>query len=163
MRTRRIKPAERKKLRKALPVRDKIITDIAYETGLRVSDILSLRDNINTHIVLNEQKTGKLRSVHIRPQTLRAARQYHKTHPTPDGKMFDVDRTTVYRSVHEAAKRCGLGNNISLHSYRKAFAFDYAQRYGIAATQAELHHNNIATTLIYIYDVNQLGDEEEDD
>lgn len=162
MRTRRIKPAERKKLRKALPPRDKIITDIAYETGLRVSDILSLSDNINTHIVLNEQKTGKLRSVHIRPQTLRAARQYHKTHPTLDGKMFDVDRTTVYRSVHEAAKRCGLGNNISLHSYRKAFAFDYAQKYGIAATQAELHHNNIATTLIYIYDMNQFEGDEDD-
>lgn len=154
MRTRRIMPAEKLRLERTLPQRDKIITNIAYYTGLRVSDILNLKiQDIKAggRVAITEKKTGKVRVVHIPARLRRQMQAYADAHALPNGTIFDVDKSTVYRSVHNNAKRLGM-DNISMHSYRKAYAYSYYQKYGLRATQAELNHNNIATTCIYIFD-----------
>lgn len=152
MRTRRITDPEREKLRKRLNKSDQLITDIAYQTGLRISDILQLPSDLSsTRISVREQKTGKTRVVHIKASTLRQCKAYAAKHKNTEGVLFDCDRTTVYRHIRQAAKGLGL-ENISAHSYRKAYAHAYYMRYGLKATQKEMQHNNIATTCIYVFD-----------
>lgn len=152
MRTRRINDDERRRLRRYLTKQDQLITDIAYQTGLRISDILALPHDLHTtRIAVTEQKTGKTRVVHIKSKTLRDCQKYASSHASADGTLFDMDRSTVYRHITAAARRLGL-HNISAHSYRKAYAYNYYLRYGLRATQIELHHKDIATTMIYVFD-----------
>lgn len=152
MRTRRVTDDERQRIRRKLNTADQLITDIAYQTGLRIGDILSLpADLSSTRIAVQEQKTGKTRVVHIKAATLRACKNYAARHAFPSGLLFDMDRSTVYRHITEAARDLGL-HNISAHSYRKAYAYNYYLRYGLKATQMELQHDSIYTTMIYVFD-----------
>ncbi len=154
MRTRRITDTERRRIRRTLPMRDRLITDIAYQTGLRISDILALPADLNsTKITITEQKTDNVRTVHIRQKTLDECRKYAVTH-SKNGLLFDVNRSTVYRSIHAAALHCGY-QHISAHSYRKAFAYAYYQKHGLRATQIELGHKHIETTCIYVFDLEE--------
>lgn len=160
MRTRRITDRERKAIDKILPQRDKLITRIAYQTGLRVQDILDLHaDEISKtgRIAVTESKTKKLRIVHISPALRRDVEEYARRHPNAQNLIFDVEQSTIYRSIKSAARLIGA-DNISAHSYRKAYAHRYYQRYGLEATRRELNHNSIATTCLYIFNLKKEDD-----
>lgn len=126
---------------------------IMRDTGLRVSDMLALRvSDLNTPtITVTEKKTGKLRAVHLRPTTRRELRVYTAGLP-PDAPIINCDRSTLYRSIHDTALRLGM-KNVSAHSARKAFARAFCRKHGLEATQRELRHAYLSTTLLYVSDL----------
>lgn len=104
---------------------------------------------------ITEKKTGKTRIVHITNGLRRKIVAYSNIH-AHDGHVFDIAPSTYYRAISVAAKHYGY-KNISAHSIRKLYAYEYYQRYGLRATQLELQHDNITTTMIYVFDIEMEG------
>lgn len=155
MRTRPISPTECRRLIQAAAPPAQVCIMIAADTGLRISDILRLTpaDLRRRSLTVRERKTGKTRQVSLSPDTIRAARAYHATHGL--SRVIDRDRSTIYRQVRAAATSCGY-RRVSMHSVRKLYARQYARAHGLAATQREMQHDYLSTTLLYVLDDEQL-------
>lgn len=147
-RTRAITPTELNKLLRRLDDPARLAVRIAADTGLRVSDILAIRsDQVSRTMRVTERKTGKQRTVTLRPDTLKAAKAYARY----SGKyLIDRDRSTLYRQIRAAAADMP---HISMHSIRKYYAKRYCAANGLRATQAELQHDYLSTTLLYVTDL----------
>lgn len=145
-----ISRAEITRLRYALSWRDSLAVAIMADTGLRVSDVLLIRrEQLRQTMVITERKTGKRRRVRLSPSTLQLARAYIATHDSP--YVIPCTRSTVWRSITSTARALGY-DHISPHSLRKYYAVRYCRRHGLAETQTELQHANVATTVGYVTD-----------
>lgn len=123
---------------------------IMRQTGLRVSDVLLLKkSDIARRMTVKEQKTGKMRTVYLTDALAKECVIYASLHRGL--KLFNCNRSTIYRSVHRTALKFGW-QNISAHSARKAYARAFAKKNGVEATQKELRHSSLSTTLIYLQD-----------
>lgn len=162
MRTRAITDEELDKLCKNLNTRDSLIFRIARFTGLRISDILALKaKKIAPRMEVCEQKTGKTRNVEIPQDLYRDLKKYCRSERRRvNDNVFPVSRQTVWNNASKAAKNLGM-KRISAHSCRKAYAIAYAKTNGVYKTQAELQHDNIATTLLYLTPIELYNDEKE--
>lgn len=153
MRTKPLTAGMLRQLRKSCSWRDGLILQISYDTGLRISDILSMTsESIAKEMTVKEQKTGKSRKIKISNTTLADLKRYIKAfHRKPQEQIFQVTRQTVFRNIK---RQCGfLGHkydNISAHSARKAYAIRYCKKNGLLATQKEMQHSNLATTALYV-------------
>lgn len=152
-RTRPITPAELHKLLKVLPEDSALAVRISADTGLRISDVLSIRcGTLAKTMRIKEKKTGKYRTVHLRPQTLKVAREYaHHGH----NLLIPVNRSTVYRQIRKAASALGY-DHISMHSIRKLYARQFCKVHGLAATQREMQHDYLSTTMLYVLDPSEV-------
>lgn len=155
MRTRPITPAELRKLLKLLPDASALAVRISADTGLRISDILAIRSGDLAPVMLvTERKTGKSRRVRLRPATLKAAKAYAAhgcDHLIPHAP------STIYRQIRRAAAELGM-EHVSMHSIRKLYARQYCRAHGLAATQRELQHDYLSTTMLYVLDLDQIQD-----
>ena len=155
MRTRPITPAELRKLLKVLPDASALAVRISADTGLRISDILAIRSGeLASTMRVVERKTGKARTVRLRPTTLKAAKAYAAhgcDHLIPHAP------STIYRQIRRAAAELGM-EHVSMHSIRKLYARQYCRAHGLAATQRELQHDYLSTTMLYVLDPDQIQD-----
>lgn len=101
-----------------------------------------------------EQKTGKERKVKLSAATFQRATQFAKQRQ-PGELLIGCNRSTLYRDVRRAAEELGL-QRVSMHSFRKLYARRYAKARGLDATQKELRHRYISTTLLYLVDEDAL-------
>lgn len=139
---------ELEQLRRALSWRDGLACAIMADTGLRVSDVLAIRrEQLAPSMTIREQKTGKLRVVRLSAATYDETLAYLRT--TESEMVIDCHRSTLWRAIAAAADAYGW-SHVSPHSLRKLFAVEYCARYGLAATQKELQHKNVETTLRYL-------------
>lgn len=151
IRARAITEAEHEEVIAILSFRDALIVRIMNDTGLRVSDVLNLPAELPSCIT--EIKTGKERPIAVSDTTRELVDAYRKKNNL-DGQqhLFSIDRSTVYRSIKNAADALGL-KNISPHSWRKKFARAWLAKYGLEATQKILNHRDLGTTLLYVAEI----------
>lgn len=155
MRTRPITPAELRKLLKLLPDASALAVRISADTGLRISDILAIRSGeLDSTMRVIERKTGKARPVRLRPATLKAAKAY-AAHGCD--RLIPHAPSTIYRQIRRAAAELGM-EHVSMHSIRKLYARQYCRAHGLAATQRELQHDYLSTTMLYVLDPDQIQD-----
>lgn len=154
-RTRRVSAEEFAMIKRRLPRKDQIIMDVIRQTGLRIGDVLSLPELTHCKLKVTEQKTGKEREVHIEARTLAECK---KLRMSKDGRQFDIDASTFYRHIKGACASLGI-KNVSAHSIRKLYAFEYYQKYGLRRTRAELQHDHIETTMLYVFKMTEDEDE----
>lgn len=155
MRTRPISPSELRKLLKVLPPAAALAVRISADTGLRVSDVLAIRcGDLAPSMRVVERKTGKARRVRLNPATLKAARAY-----ASHGKelLLPYAPSTIYRQIRRAASDLGM-EHVSMHSIRKLYARQYCKAHGLTATQRELQHDYLSTTMLYVLDTDKLQD-----
>lgn len=146
-RTRPITPGELRKLLKVLPPAAALAVRISADTGLRVSDVLSIRcGGLQSTMKVRERKTGKQRTVHLKPATLKACKAF-AAHG--EDKLIPVNRSTIYRQIKKAAADLGY-DHVSMHSIRKLYARNYCKTHGLAATQREMQHDYLSTTMLYV-------------
>ncbi len=154
-RTRPISTGEYRKLLNRLDERTALAVRISANTGLRVSDVLRLRaEDFRRKMTVVEKKTGKTREIQLPESTFQAVRKYIRANNIT-GEIFPCDRSTIFRHVQRAAQALGF-EHVSMHSLRKMYAQKYARKHGLSATQEELQHKYISTTLLYVVGEKEL-------
>lgn len=132
---------------------------IADHTGLRISDVLSLkRTALKPSFSIVEAKTGKKFKVNLGKKLFSEIQRFCTENPTkseflfPNKRNFEKHRTrqAVWADVKRAGKALRMRDNVSPHSFRKAFAVQLMRKgVPLGEIQRRLNHTNEATTIIY--------------
>ncbi|CYV39056.1 site-specific integrase [Streptococcus suis] len=134
-------------------------------SGLRISDLLKLkvRDVLDSHVVIKEQKTGKQRKFIINNYLRRQIDKYIKAKVLKpydylfesnkrdsNGKKRPIGREQAWKILNKCAKACGL-KRIGTHSLRKTFGYHmYKKDHNVALLMEIFNHASPDITLRYI-------------
>jgi site-specific recombinase XerD len=155
--------------------RDKAILELLFSTGLRVSELCSLKNDLD--LKLDEfsirGKGGKVRVVFLSDEAKRAVREYLALRKDMSDAMFvpimtdkapknqkletkeydtGLDRRTIERIVKRYATIAGITKKVTPHVIRHCFATDLLSNGAdIRSVQAMLGHSSIITTQIYTH------------
>lgn len=134
-----------------------LIVETMLQTGLRVSDVLSLRTEQlrkGQRFTVWESKTGKSKRIRLGNKLYlrllaHAGRNWVFPHARDDRKHRT--RQAVWADVKRAAKALRLPENVAPHSARKSYACgEYERTHDLQAVKSKLNHSNIETTLLYL-------------
>ncbi len=157
-----------KKILRGTNLRDYCLFVLGINSGLRISDLLSLtvgdvkvaRGKIVERIRVREKKTGKGKDFPLGNNARKALEEYLATRPGADvseplflsrkGNGF-LQRTQVWKILNRAAQSVGIQGHIGTHTLRKTFGYwAYKQGKDLSLVQKLLNHHSPATTLRYI-------------
>lgn len=156
-----------KKVLKGSNLRDYCLFVLGTNSGLRISDLLSLnvgdvmdeRGNVKDRISLKEKKTNKRKDFPISDNAKKAIVEYLVTRNYElDEPLFmsrkkggTLQRAQAWKVINDAAKAVGITGHIGTHTLRKTFAYHaYKQGKDIVQIQKLLNHSSPAVTLAYI-------------
>ncbi|NEW07141.1 site-specific integrase [Paenibacillus sp. SYP-B3998] len=139
--------------------RDWLLFTIGINSGLHLSDLLTLRVKDlkdKSKVTIKEEKTGKEKTFLINVQLKDWINEY-VAYMDENNYLFPSQRTgkpikriRVYRILNEAAKQAGL-NDIGTHTLRKTFGYHYYQKTRNISVLRELfNHSAPSVTLRYI-------------
>lgn len=137
---------------------NRLVVQVILHTGLRVGDVLALRqDQIGRQFTVIQQKTRKPIRVGLPDrlvvQIKAAADQYGPSpwaFPSPRNPEQHRSRQTVWKDLKRLQRGLHIPVNVGTHSMRKEFASDLMDRYGdLAVVQRALGHDRATTTMIY--------------
>lgn len=138
--------------------RNYLLFVIGINTGLRISDILTLKveDVKSSHIVLKEQKTGKTKRFLINNKLQAEINKYIKA-LNDNSYLFSsrkgdkpISRIQAYRILNKVADKLGI-EEIGTHTLRKTFGYwHYKQYKDVAMLQDIFNHSAASITLRYI-------------
>lgn len=157
-------------------LRDKAIMELLFSTGLRVSELCSLTNDLD--LTADEfsirGKGGKVRVVFLSDKAKDAIKKYmalrkdmeealftqvsseiiHKKADSKNGKkeIKALTRRSIERIVKHYAIKAGISKKVTPHIIRHCFATDLLQNGAdIRSVQIMLGHSNISTTQIYTH------------
>ena len=138
----------------ALTHENKLAIITSMTTGLRISDVLSLRTcELKERFTITEQKTLKHRKVRLSPALLDellkiAGKIYVFEHRTDPRKHRT--RQAVYKDIKRACKLFRVTLNVTTHTARKMYSVtEYKRTCDIKRVQELLNHSSEAVTMIY--------------
>ena len=143
--------------------RDELIFRVGVNTGLRISDIITLKvSHFNKgHITLSEKKTGKARKIKINDALKDGVDSYIKLFrlESDDYLFFSlgknqsthIDRHQAWRILTAGAKACTI-KDFGTHSMRKTYGYHHYMESNkdIGLVMTQLNHRNPKVTLRYI-------------
>lgn len=134
---------------------NRLIIEVMLHTGLRVSDVLSIRaDQIKPRFWIKESKTGKSKMVGL-PQELRQRIMSQTVPGNPyafPGRRPGKHKTrqAVWHDIKRAQRALRMDVNVGTHSARKVYAVRLLSKYGsIEKVQQALNHSDPSITVIY--------------
>lgn len=138
----------------ALMPANRLVCEVILHTGLRVSDVLSLKTSeLRPIFYITESKTGKRRRVGLPGDLLARLRQQAGrvyVFEGRDGENTHRTRQTVWADVKRAQWAFRLPQNVGPHSLRKNYAVELMHKYGdIQRVRRALNHDRATTTMIY--------------
>lgn len=127
---------------------------IALRTGLRKTDLLSLRiDNLRDNKIVG--RAGKTKKEYSHPIPEWLVEEIHKN--SFMGSMYSRNYSHLWfnRSIQrvfpmEYARALKSGKTIGAHSLRKSFGYRLYEAYGVNAARQGLQHTDSATTARYL-------------
>lgn len=148
-------------------LRDKAILELLFSTGLRVSELCSLTNDLdlNAEEFSIRGKGGKVRVVFMSEEARNAIKKYLPLRKDMGEALFvQVDneiskketgpltRRSIERIVKQYAVKAGISKKVTPHIIRHCFATDLLSNGAdIRSVQMMLGHANIATTQIYTH------------
>jgi len=149
-------------------LRDRAILELFFSTGLRVSELCSLNQDIDlSRDAFSVRGKGeKVRVVFLSPTAKKAIAEYLKARGDMSDALFvsygagtpktkDLPRITprsVERLVKHYATKAGITRKVTPHVIRHSFATDLLENGAdLRSVQALLGHANIATTQVYTH------------
>jgi integrase/recombinase XerD len=147
-------------------LRDRAMLEVLYGSGLRVSELATLKTaeiNLEDGFLVCRGKGGKERIVPLGRSSCRAIRRYlDEVRPLvdPDGReeLFlsrrcrPFTRQGVWKLLRQHAAKAGLSAKISPHVLRHSFATHLLERGAdLRSVQLMLGHSQITTTQIYTH------------
>ena len=137
----------------ALTPANRLVMRTALRTGLRISDVLSLKtQQLAPHFWVTERKTKKRRQIGLPEPLLSDLKKSAGAIWVFPGRNPEKHRTrqAVWKDVKRAAKAFRLKANAAPHSARKIYAAELMAKYGnIERIRRALNHNSETITLIY--------------
>lgn len=126
---------------------------VALHTGLRISDVLSLKtEQLAPRFWVTEEKTKKRRQIGLPEPLLTDLKNHAGGEWVFPGEVPGKHRTrqAVWKDVKRAAKALRLPQNAAPHSARKVFAVELLAKYGdIERVRRALNHSGYEVTMIY--------------
>lgn len=143
-------------------IRERVMLELAYGSGLRVSEIASLRvrdiDSGQNCIWVRGGKGGKDRSTLLSEQLLEELRHYWYSFRPREwlfprrGGRAPVDPSTIQKMWRQAKRRAGVTKRCGIHSLRHAFATHLLEAgTDVVTVQRLLGHGSIRTTMRYLH------------
>ena len=139
--------------------RNLLLFSLGINSGLRISDILSLNvcDVKNKEFIeINEKKTNKYKRCPLNKNLQGEISSYvaDKDESEPlfwTQKNKRLDRVQAYKILNNAAKQANVNIHIGTHSLRKTFGYHHYKKYdNLPLLQKILNHSSSAITLRYI-------------
>lgn len=155
-----------KKVLKATNTRDYVLFVLGINTGLRISDLLRLKQTdvkdekgkIKSRIEIREKKTGKNQNFPINDTVAKALKEYLPSGPPEDTPLFPsrkgsgpITRQQAHHILNEAAQQVGIKERIGTHTLRKTFGYHARMAgYPIETLQKIFNHSSQKITLVYL-------------
>lgn len=159
----RVRSGEPSMRKKALKARDRAILEILYSSGMRISELLSLKMDLVSapESTIVRGKGGKDRVVFFGDQARKRLREYLELRsvlrPTCDALFVNhtgrpMDPRGVRYRMEQLRRELGLKKSLSPHRLRHSFATDLLNEGAdIRAVQEMLGHASLSTTQIYTH------------
>jgi len=161
-------PAEEGRDKRLLWLRDRAILETLYATGMRVSEMLMLRQadlTVEQEVVRVFGKGSKERLVPIGKSALHWIERYRtecRAGLLKRGAAQDVlflnargapmTRMAVWKIVQQYARKAGIGKEVHPHTFRHSFATHLLEGGAdLRAVQEMLGHSDISTTQVYTH------------
>jgi site-specific recombinase XerD len=176
----RLLDATKQEKDKLTRLRDRAVLEFLFSTGLRISELISLKKdsvNLKRGEFSVRGKGDKMRLVFLSNRATEALEEYHKAREDNSKALFirhdhkqsvekqikSMDQTysgltarTVQRLIKKYALLAGITKKISPHTLRHSFATDLLTNGAdIRAVQELLGHASISTTQIYTHLTNR--------
>ncbi|MBA7532237.1 Tyrosine recombinase XerC [subsurface metagenome] len=150
--------------------RDFLLFVFAVNTGLRISDILSLKvedikdykGNLKDSLYILEQKTKKRRNIPLNEQAKEALGYYFKKTGIYDldrylfisektGKNKPLTRVRAWQLINKWCRKVGIDFKVGGHTLRKTFGY-HLRKQGVSIERISdlLGHKSIRVTFRYI-------------
>lgn len=152
-----------KKIKDLATGRNKLMLEVGFNTGLRISDILQITAGdikSSPYIYLTEKKTKKSRKVTLPDKVRKMALEYIEENNIPndyylfqsrEGENKAISDVQAYRIIRKLAKKAGLNEKVGTHTMRKTFGFHYYRQFkDVARLQHIFNHSSPEVTLEYI-------------
>jgi integrase/recombinase XerD len=154
-------------------LRDRALIELLYATGLRVSELISLRPadiNLDASYLTCTGKGGKQRVVPLGDHAAEWVRRYLREgrpallHGRHSLRMFanargggpGLTRVGFWKILKEYGRRAGVRSTLSPHTIRHSFATHLLERGAdLRAIQMMLGHADLSTTQIYTHVLQQ--------
>lgn len=145
-------------------LRDRAITETLFSTGLRVSELVSLKRDIDLTVgeTVIRGKGDKVRVVFFSDVAIKTIQTYRNKRKDMSDALFagagDEPLTvrSVERIVAKQAKEAGISKKVTPHILRHMFATTLLSNGAdIRSVQEMLGHANISTTQVYTHITNK--------
>lgn len=138
----------------ALMPANRLALEISLHTGLRISDVLSLRtESLKKRMSVRELKTGKLRKISLTNELYERAMVMSGKHYVFESRLYNYKHRTrqaVFKDLKRVCDIFRLKINIAPHSARKVYAVEQYNRSGsLKHVQQLLNHRDPAVTMLY--------------
>jgi len=149
-------------------LRDRALFTLGLRTGLRISELLSLRlkdvyqngNLIDRVSVSRRHMKRKLegRTLVLHAEARAALEAWARVHPEPEGYLFRsgpgrvLHRRSAYKLLKLAYSKCGLQGKLGTHSMRKTLAKRVYEKSGknLVITQRILGQKSVNSTISYL-------------
>lgn len=135
-------------------LRDKAILELLFSTGLRVSELCSLKNDLDLRSdeLSIRGKGNKVRVVFISDDAKAAVKRYLAARKDMQDELFPLTKRSIERIVKHHAIKAGISKKVTPHVMRHMFATDLLSNGAdLRSVQAILGHANIGTTQIYTH------------
>jgi len=148
-------------LNAASNIRDRLIVELMYTCGLRVSEAVNMKledlDLLDLTGTVRSGKGNKDRNVALSPKLAETIQIYLKTKKLQSSYLFSKSNGTSYsiRSfqtiIKRLAEKAGIKKNVYSHAFRHAFGTHSIQDgEDIVSLQEMMGHSSLDTTRLYI-------------
>ena len=149
--------AQAEKLLRRLEYRDQLILRLGIESGLRISDLLTIKNGeIKKNMTVYETKSRRERTFKISDELFQDLKKYAKykkktsyAFHSARKPSIPTHRSTIHRRIKKALR--GLKFEASAHSTRKLYAHNiFNETHSLRKVQEAMHHRKLEVTLAYL-------------
>lgn len=139
----------------------KILIEILYSAGLRVSELTNLKvEDLEIGQGIGWVRKGKGRKDRvfiIAKNLIPKIKEYLAENCIAEGYIFTgkrgkISTRTIQEIIKKATKKAGIKKNVHPHTLRHSFATHLVENgYDVSTVQTLLGHNSMQTTMVYVH------------